>query len=422
MRNHKKMLSLLTAAALVTAAPMQVLADNPEFAHDAATWARLRDNVMEYDELQMLVEEYNPDYMNNQVAYKDNKSTNDAETIRQDMLENSDDMFSQAEDYRDRADSLLSVADSLQAVSKEQADAILKSAGINSVSSLMSAYTAMMSGAAMMENSATSQQMSADSTYVDSEMRKIQYLKNQTGLIISTQSMFNSYNQLRNSIGVIEKNVELMEALQNSTQTKLTKGMATQADVLMAKKNVQSMQSTLTQSQSSLNSVRQKLCLMTGWQYDAQPDIKGTPEADMNRILLMNPETDKQQALDNNYDLKYNKRQIANMRDNTSDKKNMERTIKNMEDSIVATLKNLYNDVQQKKTAFELAEAELATETTRMNAVEKKLQIGMASNLEYIQQQAAFMGKQIDRQTADVALFQAMETYDWAVKGYMNLQ
>lgn len=422
MRNHKKILSLLTAAALVTAAPMQVLADNPEFAHDEATWARLRDNVMEYDELQMLVEEYNPDYMNNQVAYKDNKSTDDAETIRQDMLEKSDDMFSQAEDYRDRADSLLSIADSLQAVSKDQADAILKKAGINSVSSLMSAYTAMISGAAMMENGATSQQMSADSSYVDSEMRKIQFLKNQTGLIISTQSMFNSYNQLRNSIGVIEKNVEIMEALYNSTQTRAANGMATQADVLTAKKNIQSMQSTLTQSQSSLNSTRQKLCLMTGWQYDAQPDIKATPASDVNRILLMNPENDKQQALANNYDLQYNKRQLSNMRDNTSDMKNMERTIKNMEDNITATLKNLYNDVQQKKTAFELAEAELATETTRMNAMEKKVQLGMASNLENLQQQAAFMGKQIDKQTADVALFQAMETYDWAVKGYMNLQ
>lgn len=422
MRHYKKLVSLLTAAALAAIAPMQVLAENPEFAHDEATWARLRDDVMEYDELQMLVEEYNASYMNNQVAYKDNKSTDDAENIRQDILDSVDDMYSQSSDLRDQADGMLSVAESLQGMSKEQIDGVLDKQGIASVSSLMSAYTAMASGAAMMDNKALSQQMSADSSYVDSEMRKLQYLKNQTGLIVSAQSMFHSYNQLNNSMGVIEKNVEILEAVYNSTQTKASIGLATQADVLLAKKNIQSLQSSYTQSQSSLASVKQKLCMMTGWQYNAQPHITGVPTVDLNRITLMNPEVDKQAALENNYDLKYNRRAYSNMGDNTSDKKNMERTIKNMEENIVATTKNLYNDVLQKKTALELADVELATETTKMSAMETKKQIGMASQLEYLQQQANFLGKQIDQQTANVALSQSIETYDWAIKGYMSLQ
>lgn len=422
MKHFKKMVSVLTAAALTAAVPMQVLAENPEFAHDEATWARLRDNVMEYDELQMLVEEYNPSYMNNQVAYKDGKSDDDAEQIRQDIMESADDMYSQAEDYRDRADSLLEVADSLQAVSKDQANAILKGAGISSVSSLMSAYSAMVFGAAMLDNSALKQQLSADSSYTDSEMRKIQYLKNQTGLIVSTQGLYNSYNQLNNSIGVIEKNIEILQAVYESVQRQAANGTATQSDVLMAKKNIQSLQATYTQSQSSLASVKQQLCMMTGWQYDAQPEIQGVPAADVNRIALMNPDVDKQAALDNNYDLKYNRRAYGNMSGGSTDKKNMERTLKNMEEKIVASLKNLYNDVLQKQTAFELAEAELATETTKMETAERKYQQGAISRLEYIQQQASFMGKQIDVQTADAALFQSMETYDWAVKGYMSLQ
>lgn len=419
MKNHKKILSLLTAAALTTAMPVTALADNPEFAHDEATWAKLRDNVMEYDELQQLVEEYNPNYMNNQVSYKDNKSTDDAETIRQDIKESADDMYSQSEEYRDMADGILVVAEMLQGMTQAEIDAEL---GRGGVPGLMSSYSAAVSGAAMLNNKALSTELSADSSYVDSEMRKIQYLKNQTGLVVSTKSLFNSYNQLKNSLGVIEKNIELLEVVYTSTQTRAATGMATQADVLTAKKNIQSLQSTYTQSQSSLASVKQKLCMMTGWQYDAQPEIQGVPEADMNRIALMNPEVDKQQALENNYDLKYNKRQYSNMGGNTTDKKNMERTIKNMEENIVASLKNLYNDVLQKKTALELAEAELATETTKMSAMEKKLQIGYSSRLEYLQQQATFLGKQTELQTAKVGLFQSMETYDWAVKGYMSLQ
>ena len=44
----------------------------------------------------------------------------------------------------------------------------------------------------------------------------------------------------------------------------------------------------------------------------------------------------------------------------------------------------------------------------------------MASQLDYLQEQAAFLGKQIDRQTAEISLFQAMETYDWALKGMLS--
>ena len=80
----------------------------------------------------------------------------------------------------------------------------------------------------------------------------------------------------------------------------------------------------------------------------------------------MNPDVDKQTALQNNYDLNYNKKILKNMTEGSTDKKNMERTIKNLEETVAASMVNLYNDILQKKTAFELAEAALATETTAM--------------------------------------------------------
>ena len=415
MKHDKKVLvlSILTAAAMTVTSPLQVMAENPEFAHDEATWARLRDNVMEYDELQMLVEEYNPTYMNNQVSYKDSRTKDDAETVRQDLKDAADDMTSQAEDMRDTADSLLDLANSLQNMSKEQADAVLKQAGINSVNSLMSSYNAMYLGAAMMDNSAMKQNISADSQYDDDESRKLKYQKTQNGLIMSVQTMFASYNQMKSSLDVIQKNIEIMEAVQRSTETRASLGMATQMDILTAKKNVQSIQSTYTQTRTSLDSVKHSLCLATGWQFNADPDIREVPGADMNRIAAMNPDVDKQTALQNNYDLNYNKKILKNMTEGSTDKKNMEETV-------AASMVNLYNDILQKKTAFELAEAALATETTAMNAMERKYQLGMASQLDYLQEQAAFLGKQIDRQTAEISLFQAMETYDWALKGMLS--
>ena len=48
--------ALVLSLACAAASPVTALAENPQFAHDEATWARLRDNVMEYDELQMLAD------------------------------------------------------------------------------------------------------------------------------------------------------------------------------------------------------------------------------------------------------------------------------------------------------------------------------------------------------------------------------
>ena len=114
MKRHKRILALTTAAVLSAFPPAAAFADSPEFAYDEATWARLRDNVMEYDELPMLVEEYNPTYLNNQTSYRDNRTRDNAREMRDKQLDNANDAYdaaenlrSQAEDMRDQAEALL---------------------------------------------------------------------------------------------------------------------------------------------------------------------------------------------------------------------------------------------------------------------------------------------------------------------------
>ena len=215
--------------------------------------------------------------------------------------------------------------------------------------SYMAGYAPLMSAAAMTQNSALKSDISADSSYVDSDMRKIQHIKNQKGIVVSTQNLFNSYNQLRVNADLIQKNVEVMEAAANAVQTQASIGMATQADVLKAQKNLQSIKSTQTETLSSLETLRQNLCMMTGWSYNAQPEIKEVPQADLAAIDQINLEADRQKALENNYDLQYSRRALNNMQENSTDKKNQERTVKNLEQSISASMTNLYNDIQQKR-------------------------------------------------------------------------
>lgn len=422
-RQYRQVLPFLTAAALASFSPMQALAENPQFAHDEATWARLQDNTMEYDELSLLVEEYNPNYQNEQASYNDTKNDDDAAEIRKDAKNSADDMYDSAEDLRDQAEDLSDQADDLSdqaEAAREAGNAALAAQLQAGAASYMAGYAPLMSAAAMTQNSALKSDISADSSYVDSDMRKIQHIKNQKGIVVSTQNLFNSYNQLRVNADLIQKNVEVMEAVANAAQTQASIGMATQADVLKAQKNLQSIKSTQTETLSSLETLRQNLCMMTGWSYDAQPEIKEVPQADLAAIDQINLEADRQKALENNYDLQYSKRALNNMQENSTDKKNQERTVKNLEQSISASMTNLYNDIQQKKIAWQLAQAELATEQQSMSAVETKRGLGMVSDLEYLQAQSSFLGKQIAERTANMALFQAVETYNWAVNGYLS--
>ena len=325
-RQYRQVLPLLTAAALASFSPMQALAENPQFAHDEATWARLQDNTMEYDELSLLVEEYNPNYQNEQASYNDTKNDDDAAEIRKDAKNSADDMYDSAEDLRDQAEDLSDQADDLsdQAEAAREAGNVALAAQLQAgAASYMAGYAPLMSAAAMTQNSALKSDISADSSYVDSDMRKIKHIKNQKGIVVSTQNLFNSYNQLRINADLIQKNVEVMEAAANAVQTQASIGMATQADVLKAQKNLQSIKSTQTETLSSLETLRQNLCMMTGWSYNAQPEIKEVPQADLAAIDQINLEADRQKALELQEKLRKNKFTLTDFYEQMAQIKNM---------------------------------------------------------------------------------------------------
>ena len=51
--------SLCMAAVLSLGFPVRALAGSPEFSRSAEEWARLRDDVLEYEEIEDLIHEYN---------------------------------------------------------------------------------------------------------------------------------------------------------------------------------------------------------------------------------------------------------------------------------------------------------------------------------------------------------------------------
>ena len=95
MKRLKQALSLGLAGVMMTAAPMTALA-SPEFSRSAEEWAKLRDNTIEYDELEGLIQEYNATVQTNNLGLAE---------FKRKYGDTKDDVSSK---YRDMADEIYS--------------------------------------------------------------------------------------------------------------------------------------------------------------------------------------------------------------------------------------------------------------------------------------------------------------------------
>ena len=377
MKKWKQISACCLAAVLAAAAPTGTAwAGSPEFARSAEEWAKLRDNVMEYDELAGLIHEYNVTVQNNQRDYNEKKNKTSDEI---------------AQDYRDAADAVrssMSGDDSPQAIMQDS----------------------------MAEAQALSLEQQADDNVEDSEIFKMTYDQTEATLVSNAQTNMISYHQKARDLDLKKKNRELLAATYDSVVLKMNHGMATQMEVLTAQENLQNADAAILTAESDLENTRQKLCVMLGWRYDASPEIREIPAVDLNRIQSMDPAADKAKALENNYTLRINKKKLANS-SNNSKKESLQMTIDDNIQRIGSSVDSAYKNVIQSQTAYQQAAVSLEVASKNMEAAERKMQIGTLSRLDYLNQQYAYLQAQVAMEDASMALFQAVESYDWNIDG-----
>ena len=377
MKKWKQISACCMAAVLAAAVPTGTAwAGSPEFARSAEEWAKLRDNVMEYDELAGLIHEYNVTVQNNQRDFNEKKNKTSDEI---------------AQDYRDAADAIRSSMSG-----EDDAGSILSDA--------------------MSEAQALTLEQQADDSVEDSEIFKMTYDQTEKTLVSNAQANMISYHQKVLDLELKQKNRELLAATYDSVALKMNNGMATQMDLLTARENLQNADAAILTAQSDLENTRQKPCVMLGWRYDASPEIMGIPSADLNRITAMDPSADKEKALENNYTLRINRKKLANSSSN-SKKESLQMTIDDNIQRIGASVDSAYKNVIQAQTAYQQASVALDAASKNMEAAERKMTIGTISRLDYLSQQYAYLQAQTAMKNADMDLFQAMESYDWNVNG-----
>ncbi|MCC8125976.1 MAG: TolC family protein [Clostridiales bacterium] len=387
MKKWKQAFAFSTAAILAAAAPMSAFAASPAFARSDEEWATLQDNVLEYDEIAGLIHEYNATVQQNAIEYA---------YFRNEYGETNSEW---ADKYRDLAADLRDAVD------------------IPDVED--SSYASLASTAITNEASAETYESAADDALEDSYVKYIEYCQAEAQLVQSAQTeMINYYiNQLQMEID--PKSQELSEITYNYTMKQQEVGQATAIQVLSAKETLRNSDQALIDDQSAIDTGRRSLLVMCGWDANADADIMEIPEIADDKITSLDPEADTQTAIDNNYTLLSNKRQYENAR-SVDKKSSLEVSIADNERNIKASVSSCYQSVLSSATAYELTAAQAALEEQNLVIAQTQAANGQLDNLSLLTQQNTAETAQLSVEIARLNLFQAIQSYEWAVDGLAN--
>jgi len=388
MKPFRHIFSMTLAGVLAVTMPVTAFAGSPEFARTAEEWARLRDNVIEYDELEDLIQEYNVTVQTNQLDLNEFKQKYG--NTRTDV----------SDKYRDMANEIYSSVDYPE------------------TDDPMYGFTAP--GVLSAEIQAKNLEKQADDNLEDSEIIYLNYKSAEKTLVTVAQSNMISYHK-----GLLE--LEQAEIARKQAETKLASaqislniGMSTGTETMTVQESLMTAVRNIDKTKSDIENVRQKLQVMLGWKHGDMPEIREIPAADMSRIEKMNPDADKAAALENNYTLKVNKKKKENA-ESANVRESQQRTIEDNERKIGSSLVTCYQNVLAAKLAYDQAVADLELARRNMQSMEVQYSQGNVSYNQYVDQQFTVQTKEIAVKIADLSLFQTMETYDWAVAGLASV-
>ena len=398
MRRKNQILALglaavLTAASAVPAfagyAPTGPGAEPEPEKYDAATLSKLQDNVLEYDELALRVREYNPNISEAWRKYGESK-------------EDYQNMLTELEStYDDSMDNIDAVLKPLKKAEKLMPQ--LKGT-VKQMSSLKSGYHSLVQG---IRDTVTNWDTSKRNT---SQIR--QYEKQ---VISGAQSAMIGYNTIVDNKATLETMVDLYQKQCDMYQRMAALGLANQTDVVSAQTSLIGAKSQLASLQSQQDSVYRTLCLLLGYDTDSGVEIRNLPDFDMSRLDGMNLKADTKKAIGNNYTL-IGQRTSAKGETNAQIAARLN-TIEEGEQKLTIEMQRLYQDVLDKKAAYEAAMTGYEAAEKSNGAAQRQYQNGLLSEMQYVGTQISYNQKKAAKESAELDLWTAMNAYDWGIEG-----
>ena len=371
---------------MTAAFPMSALAGSPEFAYTQEKWAALRDNVLEYEELNDLIHEYNATVLNNRAEYDDYRGK-------------SSDRFKN--DYADTVQDLYDASDKM----------------LENVDEDQPGYASALAGSISTRIQAQRMQETADSENMDGDIKKLEYDRQEADLVRTAQTKMNQYWQKAKNRQSLEASLSLAQARQSAAAVRVQEGLEPQARLMEAQEAVQSAQAAIQAGDQEMDTVRRELCVLTGWSYDASPEIREIPVTRAVDLGVIDLEGDKQRAVEQNYALRVAKGKMNNTKYGTVQNKVLQVNVSEAEQKIKTDVENRYQNLKQAQSDQDQAAAELALEQRNLDAASRKLENGSIKRNEYLEIQDGYAAKAAAEQVSALKLTQAQEDYWWAVNG-----
>lgn len=378
----------------VLAAPTGPGAGEEQDMYDAETRARLEDNVIEYDEIALRVREYNPGISDAWRLYRDSKS--DFEYVVTELE-------SQYREVKNTSDGYVDMGQLLGA--DTPAGKMLISSG----RSLEKGYRSII------------QSMRDQVNGWDDDKQNTKTIRMyERQVVAGVQQAMIGYETICQNMNTLEAMVRLYEQQSAMTDRMVAYGMAVDTDQLSARKSLLGAQSQLMSLQNQQDSVRRTLCLLLGYDPDTNPEIRPIPEFDMSRLDGMDLEADTKKAIGNNYTL-ISQRNSAKGETNSqiAARLNM---INEGDEKLTIEMQRLYQDVMDKKAAYDAAVTGYTAAESSFGAAQRQYDLGLISQMQFTGLELSYYQKKAEKDSANLSLLQAMETYDWAITGLATVE
>ena len=370
----------------VLAAGMLLSSVTPAFAKGRtdAEWAMLRDNILSYNEIDGLINEYNPAVQKNRYELEDYEKH----------------FGSSNASLRRAYEDLAMEAYASMSLGSETDPTY----GID--------YAKMLAA----EAKAQEYEANADKLTDDYETYRLSYEQAEKTLAQSTKEALVKYFSTELSRQQAELNAALLDSSLSVKNLQLSLGMTTNADVLTAQESLLNARKAVNDANAQLPLLKKKLQVACGWKYEDDPVLEALPEPDLARINTMNPTADLPAALANNYTLRINQRKLANSNGDSSID-TLKTTIRTNEQNISTSLNAAYANVLAARDAYQYAVTNQALQNTNLNVMQNKYAKGGASSIELKTQETQTKIAQLQALQAKYEVLSAITAYDYAVNG-----
>lgn len=383
---------------LAASVPFTVLADqtDPNVAYEQEQQL-LSDGHLDYGEIEGRVKNY----------YGPMKSAYD---MAKGMVEDQADI---AVNERIMANDLLSQVDVAEDMAEEQT-------GMDQAISAATAK-ALRQSARQMRNAASMMGQSLKKT--SSTERQVDRQAN--SLIMNVQSMMNQYEQLVSQRAMAAKGVELARTARALQDTMQSQGMAVDSDVLSAAASLSSAQSQLASLDAGMEQIYKLLCSFTGYDPASGVTFGAIPSADLAAIDAIDVNADKEKAVNNNYNLISLRSSTgggmtdfqARTTKTTTQTENRLRNVEYSENTVRSDIQALYDQILEKRAAYDAAKTAYESGKMVWDAAQIQKQNGSLSQIQYLQQELAWLTAESGYHCAGLELQQAIQNYRWAVAG-----